>query len=382
MPLALARACVTSVSTVRSWAAKPFTVSTRLGMRSARAGRRSGPAPIFVDVLLEADELVLDADRPDDDADDEHHEHGEGDERCNAYRSDYTQRRAETLPRYRVTATNTSSGENKIHDDATARRYGLPRGARPRRDVYAYMTQPLVAAFGSAWLARGTAAVRFVKPVLEGEELLVSGVVTARDPQGVTATLTGATAATPECATLTVTIPAGLPTPSTWPATARRRCRAASRSDPRALGVARHARHAARALRRRRRRGVRRQGEPSRCRSTAAPAAGCTPGFLLEQGNRAVDRNVTMGRGSTRAPRCATSAARRRRRAAGIAAQGALRSSRRRRRLRGVDLVITAGRARASVAHLLHTAIYRLPSPSDCLAGRRVLETSIPTGGL
>src|SRR4029077_4873322 len=64
-----------------------------------------------------------------------------------------------------------------------------------------------------AWLERGTASVRFTKPIHEGEEVLVAGAVTARDPKNLTATVTASTAAGGECATLTATLPAGSPVP-------------------------------------------------------------------------------------------------------------------------------------------------------------------------
>ena len=87
---------------------------------------------------------------------------------------------SEPLPKYSVKAVNTSTdSENKIHDDATARRYGFAGGLVPGVTVYAYLTEPLVAAFGSAWLQRGTASVKFVKPVFDGEEVTVTGEVTA-----------------------------------------------------------------------------------------------------------------------------------------------------------------------------------------------------------
>jgi len=122
---------------------------------------------------------------------------------------------SEALPDYRVKAVNTSSdSENKIHDDATARRYGFAGGLVPGVTVYAYLTQPLVAGLGRAWLQRGTAAVKFVKPVLDGEEVHVTGEITARDPQGgLTAVVRATTASTGECAVLTATVPAGSPTP-------------------------------------------------------------------------------------------------------------------------------------------------------------------------
>jgi hypothetical protein len=58
----------------------------------------------------------------------------------------------EPLPDYRVKARNTSTNsENKIHDDATARRYGFRGALVPGVTVYAYLTEPVVAAFGPAW---------------------------------------------------------------------------------------------------------------------------------------------------------------------------------------------------------------------------------------
>src|SRR5713101_4944345 len=53
------------------------------------------------------------------------------------------------------------------HDEAIARRYGFRGGLVPGVTVYAYMTHPLAEAFGTGWLERGTASVRFVKPVLD-----------------------------------------------------------------------------------------------------------------------------------------------------------------------------------------------------------------------
>jgi hypothetical protein len=121
----------------------------------------------------------------------------------------------DALPKYTVKAVNTSTdSENKIHDDATARRYGFAGGLVPGVTVYAYLTEPLVEAFGTAWLQRGTAAVKFAKPIFAGEEVTVTGEVTARDPQGgTTAVLRATTASTGECATLTATLPAGSPAP-------------------------------------------------------------------------------------------------------------------------------------------------------------------------
>ena len=109
-------------------------------------------------------------------------------------------------------ARNTSSSsENKIHDDETARRFGFRGALVPGVTVYAYLTHPLVEAFGAAWLERGTASVRFTKPIHDGEEVHVAGTVTARDAKRVAATVSASTAAGGECATLTATLPAGSP---------------------------------------------------------------------------------------------------------------------------------------------------------------------------
>src|SRR5262245_34016721 len=120
----------------------------------------------------------------------------------------------EPLPEYRVKARNTwAGGDNLIHDDGVARQHGFRGALVPGVTVYAYLTQPLVSAFGSAWMTRGTASVRFVRPVLAGEEVLVAGVVTSREAAGVTAKVTASTHASGECAVADVTVPAGAPTP-------------------------------------------------------------------------------------------------------------------------------------------------------------------------
>ena len=75
-----------------------------------------------------------------------------------------------SLQPYHVSAYNTAkASENKIHDDATARRFGFSGGLVGGVHVYAYMTHLPVAHWGRAWLERGTGDCRFSKPVYEGE---------------------------------------------------------------------------------------------------------------------------------------------------------------------------------------------------------------------
>ena len=76
---------------------------------------------------------------------------------------------------YRVEAFNASKeSENRIHDDAVARRFGFRSGLVPGVDVYAYMTHLPVRRWGLAWLERGTAECRFLKPVYDGDTAVVT----------------------------------------------------------------------------------------------------------------------------------------------------------------------------------------------------------------
>jgi hypothetical protein len=81
------------------------------------------------------------------------------------------------LETYRVSAYNTSKqSENKIHDDAVARRFGFSGGLVPGVDVMAYMMHVPVAKWGRAFLERGVIEARFVKPVYDGEIAEITGV--------------------------------------------------------------------------------------------------------------------------------------------------------------------------------------------------------------
>src|SRR2546423_11504097 len=86
------------------------------------------------------------------------------------------------LAPYRVSAYNTArDSENKIHDDATARRFGFGGGLVPGVDVYGYMSHLPVMRWGRVWLEHGTSECRFFKPVYDGD----TATVTAREDNGV-----------------------------------------------------------------------------------------------------------------------------------------------------------------------------------------------------
>lgn len=77
---------------------------------------------------------------------------------------------------YRVQAYNTAhSSENRIHDDAVARRFGFSGALVPGVEVYAYMMHLPVERWGRAFLERGTAACRLTSPVYDGETADVAG---------------------------------------------------------------------------------------------------------------------------------------------------------------------------------------------------------------
>ncbi|HEU0155887.1 MAG TPA: hypothetical protein VFQ82_07435 [Stellaceae bacterium] len=79
------------------------------------------------------------------------------------------------LAPYRVEAFNASKeSENKIHDDAVARQFGFRGGLVPGVDVYAYMTHLPVERWGRAWLERGAAECRLLKPVYDGDTAIVT----------------------------------------------------------------------------------------------------------------------------------------------------------------------------------------------------------------
>lgn len=269
------------------------------------------------------------------------------------------------LPTYHVKARNTSQqSENAIHHDDVARRYGFRGGLVPGVTIYAYLTEPLVAAFGSAWLERGTATVRFQKPVMDGEELQVTAVVGARSATGVTATAIGATAGAPEAATLGLTLPAGSPTAvnlSVYPAAPLPEPRPeATRAHLASLGAL---------------------GTPVNTYDEACASEWLDrvddplplyrgrggwvhPAFFLDQANKALRQNVRLGPwihvgsvvrhlGGARVGET-------------LATRGRVRSvfEKKGREFVELDLVIVAGDRPRPVAHVLHTAIYRLP-PAD-----------------
>ena len=60
---------------------------------------------------------------------------------------------------------------NPIHTDAGAQAAGFPRALVAGVTTYAYMTHPLIVAWGEDWLARGGGEIRFRRPVFDHDLL-------------------------------------------------------------------------------------------------------------------------------------------------------------------------------------------------------------------
>ena len=65
------------------------------------------------------------------------------------------------------------AADNRIHDDDVARRFGFAGALVPGVELFAYATSPFAAAWGAGWLGGGTIALRFRRPVYDGERVLV-----------------------------------------------------------------------------------------------------------------------------------------------------------------------------------------------------------------
>ncbi len=70
-----------------------------------------------------------------------------------------------------VAQNSTEHAENPIHTDDGAQAAGFPSALVAGVTTYAYLTHPLVAAWGLDWLTHGGGEVRFRAPVFAGAEI-------------------------------------------------------------------------------------------------------------------------------------------------------------------------------------------------------------------
>jgi acyl dehydratase len=67
--------------------------------------------------------------------------------------------------------------DNRIHTDAGARAAGFPAALVAGVTTYAYLTHPIVAAWGLDWVANGGGEVRFDAPVFDHDEVTCTPVL-------------------------------------------------------------------------------------------------------------------------------------------------------------------------------------------------------------
>lgn len=74
------------------------------------------------------------------------------------------------LAPYTVTASNSAKdSENKLHDDAVARRLGFSGGLVPGVDVFAYLCHTPLTHWGAEFLRSGEIQAKLVQPVYDGD---------------------------------------------------------------------------------------------------------------------------------------------------------------------------------------------------------------------
>jgi hypothetical protein len=113
-----------------------------------------------------------------------------------------------SLPTYEVRAYNTAkASENKIHDDATAQRFGFKGGFVGGVVVYGYMSHQPLQRWGRSWLERGTGEAKFGKPVYDNE---IAEVIAVEDADGLALTVQSEGVL---CSTGRAALPANLPPP-------------------------------------------------------------------------------------------------------------------------------------------------------------------------
>ena len=90
---------------------------------------------------------------------------------------------------YAVVARNIDpTSENKIHDDEVAQQFGFSGALVPGVELFAYLTHPLVEAWGEDFLRGGRIDVRFRQPVYDGDQVVAHAEPT---PNGVDLELRG-----------------------------------------------------------------------------------------------------------------------------------------------------------------------------------------------
>src|SRR5215475_7605769 len=111
------------------------------------------------------------------------------------------------LPDFHVSAaTPAEPSENRVHQDDMAQKYGFKGGLVPGVIMYAWMTHPVVAALGPAWLERGLFETRFPKPIYYEEPATIRGGVAAKTSESVTIEVVAHNSVDEVCGTARMTL--------------------------------------------------------------------------------------------------------------------------------------------------------------------------------
>ena len=192
-------------------------------------------------------------------------------------------------------AHNTATqSDNKIHDDAVARRLGFTGGLVPGVDVYAYLTHPPAEAWGLEWLERGSLRARFELPVYDGDRVRVVPVEERRDHDGRHVDLEVRNSHGERCAVGTASLPdtpPAAPAATEWATVEQVRDRPDASPDSLVVGTAfgldEHGFHADRASEY--------LGDVRETATIYRDAGIAHPGWLLRDANYVLARNVRLG---------------------------------------------------------------------------------------
>ena len=199
------------------------------------------------------------------------------------------------LTTWELWAHNTATqSDNKIHDDAVARRLGFTGGLVPGVDVYAYLTHVPAAGWGVDWLERGSMRARFGHPVYDGDRVRVVPVDERRDGDARCAEVELRNSEDGLCATATAELPGERPkdpSPTDWADVEQVRDRPDASPETLAVGTSfgldEHGFHADRA------------GEYLDAVRETAPVyrdeGVAHPGWLLRDANYVLSGNVRLG---------------------------------------------------------------------------------------
>ncbi len=118
---------------------------------------------------------------------------------------------ASDVAAWTVTARNLPQhARNPIHTDAGAQAAGFPRALVAGVTTYAYLTHPIVAAWGEDWLAGGGGELRLRRPVFDADAVTCRPAADEHDPRAV---VVEALTTEPEPRATFRAVPAGGPPP-------------------------------------------------------------------------------------------------------------------------------------------------------------------------